>query len=186
MNNINHKLCSDCHSRHGYGQILHSNIKEQIDERPVDYRDAVMEVLDISGEPDSRIGNIMRGFTCMWRDETHCLRMRTAREMTSTFAQIDDPQYNAALYLLSSSHSLFTKTIDCLRDNGLRLERIRLCSISGWDHTMYLAAYHIYNGDRCSLAERAVKYIVNDAELGLIINALIIARFGQAAFELCR
>lgn len=178
------KLCTDYLDCRKDGKDICPWAKVRIKEDEINYRKAIQETLNLGKRLDPRLETLAHDFTGMWKDEAHALRMKTAREMTSTAAEIDDPPYNAALYLLSSSYSLFARVIDCFQHDGLHLDRARLCHISCRDYTIYLAAWNISHGERQVLAERALKHATNDTDLALIVNALIIARLGPASFEL--
>lgn len=180
------KLCTDYRACRKGGKDVCPWAKERIEADEISFRKAVQEALNIGKNLDPRLEKLVSSFTWMWKDEAHSLRMKTAREMTSTSAEIDDPPYNAVLYFLSSSCSLFSRVIDCFQHDGLHFDRARLCHICHRDYAIYLAALNIYHGERQALAERAIKHAMNDADLALIVNALIIARLGPAAFEIKR
>ena len=189
---MKHKISTDCRLCTDYRACRKDSkdicpwAKERIEEDRINYRKAIQETLNLGRKLDPRLEKLVSSFTGMWKDEAHSLRMKTAREMTSTSAEIDDPPYNAALYLLTSSYNLFARAIDCFQHDGLHLDRARLCHIWYRDYAIYLAAWNIYHGERQVLAERAIKHVTNDTDLAFIVNALIIARLGPAAFDLKR
>lgn len=91
-------------------------------------------------------------------------------------------QWLAALFLLSSSGKLWALTWSAISWNGIDFPRITLRDIDPQDYAIYQAAKSIYTGKlRIGADELADEELVSDDTLRLIIDAVLIVRYGGAA-----
>ena len=97
----------------------------------------------------------------------------------------DTPEFFAALYLLTSSKELADRTFNCFFRGGIDFRYARRRGISSHDYTLLMAAKSLY----CHTAEvtqgdLAEPQIIPDEAFRLLINALLIARFGLDALKI--
>ena len=97
----------------------------------------------------------------------------------------DTPEFFAALYLLTSNKELADRTFNCFFRGGIDFRYARRRGISSHDYTLLMAAKSLY----CHTAEvtqgdLVEPQIIPDEAFRLLINALLIARFGLDALKI--
>ena len=95
------------------------------------------------------------------------------------------PEFFAALYLLTSNKEIADRTFNCFLRGGIDFRYARRRGISPHDYTLLMAAKSLY----CHTAEvtqgdLAEPQIIPDEAFRLLINALLIARFGRDALKI--
>ena len=121
----------------------------------------------------------------MWQDDAHRKRMETLRLLLGCRKERDTPEFFAALYLLTSSKELADRTFNCFFRGGIDFRYARRRGISSHDYTLLMAAKSLY----CHTAEvtqgdLAEPQIIPGEAFRLLINALLIARFGLDALKI--
>ena len=121
----------------------------------------------------------------MWQDDAHRKRMETLRLLLGCRKERDTPEFFAALYLLTSNKELADRTFNCFFRGGIDFRYARRRGISSHDYTLLMAAKSLY----CHTAEvtqgdLAEPQIIPDEAFRLLINALLIARFGLDALKI--
>ena len=97
----------------------------------------------------------------------------------------DTPAYFAAMYLLTADPDTAQRTANCFCRDGIMLGYATTKGISPHGYTLLSAARDIYaNGDRIALTDLADGEIIDTTAFCLIVNALLIARYGSAALEI--
>ena len=95
------------------------------------------------------------------------------------------PAYYAALYLLTSSEELHRRTSNCFYRKGLAFELAILKGISLHDYALYAVACDLNTGTvRMTVGDLADRSTVDDSAFRLIINAILIAKYGTDVFKL--
>ena len=91
------------------------------------------------------------------------------------------------MYLLTSNLPLHTRTEDCYSYKGIDFRSVNTKGISVRNYPLFQTARRLYSG------ETKIKYLdltnpetVDDALLALIVNALLIVRFGLRALKLTK
>lgn len=93
-------------------------------------------------------------------------------------------QWLAALFLLTSSGKLWARTWSAIFWDGVDFSKITLRDIDPQDYAVYQAAKSLYTGKlKITAGELADQELVSDATLRLIIDAVLIARYGGAALS---
>lgn len=93
-------------------------------------------------------------------------------------------QWLAALYLLTSSGKLWARAWSAVTWNGVDFHKITLRDIDPQDYAVYQAAKSLCTGKlKITAEELADEELVSDATLRLIIDAVLIARYGGAALS---
>ena len=97
----------------------------------------------------------------------------------------DTPAYFAAMYLLTSDQDTTKRTANCFYRDGIMFSYATTKGISPHGYTLLGAARDIYaNGDGIALNDLADKEVIDAEAFCLIVNALLIARYGSAALEI--
>lgn len=91
----------------------------------------------------------------------------------------------AVLYLLAADHILWSKTRRYFSDRGnVDLQAVRLGDVSTDCYAIWKAVKELQTGERqISLCELADSSVISDWAFRLIVQAVTIARFGEAVLE---
>lgn len=151
------------------------------------YAEAVAELFPYRPRLTARIMRLAERFPgTMWQDDAHRKRMETLRLLLlGCRKERDTPEFFAALYLLTSNQELADRTFNCFFRSGIDFRYARRRGISPHDYTLLMAAKSLY----CHTAEvtqgdLAEPQIIPDEAFRLLINALLIARFGLDALKI--
>ena len=121
----------------------------------------------------------------MWLDEGHRQRMQALRAREGSDRRRDTPAYIAAMYLLTSDQDTAKRTANCFYRDGIMFSYATTKGISPHGYTLLGAARDIYaNGDGIALNDLADNEVVDSTAFCLIVNALLIARYGIAALDI--
>ena len=97
----------------------------------------------------------------------------------------DTPAYFAAMYLLTANDDLFLRSANCFCRHGIEFDYGTLKGISPHCYTLFSAARDIYaEGSGVALADLANSEVVDTLAFSLIVNALLVARYGPAVLEI--
>ena len=97
----------------------------------------------------------------------------------------DTPAYFAAMYLLTVNRELYERTRGCFLPQGLQFEYANVSGISPHNYTLLSAARDIYSDStKVSASDLARTDVVDTLAFSLIVNALLIARYGCAVLEI--
>ena len=121
----------------------------------------------------------------LWLDEGHRQRMEELKAREGCRPRRDTPAYFAAMYLLTADQDTAKRTANCFYRDGIMFSRAITKGISPLGYTLLSAARDIYiNADGIALTDLADREIIDTDAFCLIVNALLIARYGSAALEL--
>ena len=91
----------------------------------------------------------------------------------------DTPAYYAAMYLLTVNEDIFDRTKNCFCPHGIEFDYAEVAGISPHNYTLLSAAKDIYSdGSSIYLNDLAASEIVDAVAFSMIVNALLIARYG--------
>lgn len=97
----------------------------------------------------------------------------------------DTPVFLAALYLLTSNKEIGDRSFNCFTKGGIDFRYARRRGISQHDYTLLMGAKSLYCGtDEVTKGDLAEPQIVGDEAFRLLINALLIARYGEDALRI--
>ena len=123
----------------------------------------------------------------LWLNEAHRQRMETLKAREGYRRRRDTPAYFAAMYLLTADRDTAKRTENCFCRDGIMFGYATTKGISPHGYTLLSAARDIYaNGEGVALADLANGEVIDTEAFCLIVNALLIARYGSAALELHR
>ena len=87
--------------------------------------------------------------------------------------------------LFTSDEDIYRRAGNCLCRRGAEFDYARLHEISPHDYTLYIAARGIYtNAGGLTTRDLADAEVVDAAALRMIVNALLIARYGCAVLDI--
>ena len=161
-------------------------LAERIKAGTVDYAEAVREVFPRDDGLDARLHTVIRCFIgSMFLTAAHRQRMERTKARMGHRKRRDTPAYFAAMYLLTVNEQLYSCTRDCFVPNGLKFEFAYLYGISPKNYTLLSAARDIYtDSTKVSVSDLANTEVVDTIAFSLIVNALLIARYGCAVLDI--
>ena len=88
-------------------------------------------------------------------------------------------------YLLTANDDLFLRSANCFCRHGIEFDYGTLKDISPHCYTLFSAARDIYaEGSGVALADLANSEVVDTLAFSLIVNALLVARYGPAVLAI--
>lgn len=122
-----------------------------------------------------------------WLDERHMTRMNLLHNRLGFVARRNTPSYYAAMYLLTASDTLLARTQKCFTDTGIDFYFSTLSGITLDNYVLYKVAvcYYTKQGGVTS-DELADNKLVNDQLFRLVINGLLITKYGLVSMLLKR
>ena len=161
-------------------------LAERIEAGAVGYKEAVAETFADYRALRRRLKMLIRLFPgTLWLDDAHRRRMETMKAQLGYRRHQDTPAFFAAMYLLTSNEDVYGNAANCFCKRGFDPAYARLRGISPHDYTLFAAAKGIYSGaEGLTVADLADAEVIDPAAFLLIVNAVLIARYGLAALNL--
>ncbi len=180
------KLCTEYRKKIGCTASACPWLAERIEAGVVGYGEAVMDTFSEHRSLHPRLAGLIRDFSgTLWRDEAHRSRMEWQRMWLGCRPKRDTPQFFSAMYLITATGTAYDHAANCLCKTGVDFRYARLPGISVMDFTLLRAARSICEKTGgLTLSELADREAVSDEAFGLIVNALLIARYGRDALLL--
>ncbi len=179
-------LCTEFSKKTGCSAGTCICLPERIEAGVVSYDEALMSILpDDIGFPQ-RLPGLIRNYQYFCQVD-HLTRMHELDAALGILSWRNTPRYYAAMYLLTSSKELHNRMANCFLDRGIDFKFATIPGISIEGLCLYNAAYQIYSGEE----NRVIPGIgdaehLSDSSLTLILNALLISRYGMDVFNLKR
>ena len=181
MEDVECKFCTEYNgSLGGCTQKICPWLAERIEAGVVGYEEALLD----SFPHDPRLGAKLRTAVqlfhgSLWLNEGHRQRMETLKAREGFQRRRDTPAYFAAMYLLTANDDLFLRSANCFCRHGIEFDYGTLKDISPHCYTLFSAARDIYaEGSGVALADLANSEVVDTLAFSLIVNALLVARYG--------
>ena len=161
-------------------------LAERIEAGVVGYEEAVMETFPRNIHMDARLHTAVRRFTgSLFPTAAHRQRMERVKARQGYRRRRDTPAYYAAMYLLTANEDIFNRTESCFRRYGILFDYASMRDILPHNYTLLSAAKDIYtDGSSVTLSDLAVSEVVDTLAFSLIVNALLIARYGCAVLKI--
>ena len=167
-------------------------LAERIEAGVVGYREAVTGSLpDWFGKKDleqlkPRLETAIASFPgSLFPDAAHKKRMEDTKIHVGLRKKRDTPAHFAAMFLLTYSEDLCRRSMNCYGRNGIDFWRVELQGISPEDYTLLSAARDIYSGNfRMEISDLTDEEVIGNGTFTLILNALLIARYGSDALAI--
>lgn len=154
----------------------------------VTYREAVLSTIPDTTRLLPRLENIIQSYSgSLWLSAEHKNRMDCLNYEHGYVRKRNNNNYYAAMYLLTSNLPLHTRAENCYSYQGINFRSVNTKGISTRNYPLFQTARRLYSG------ETKIKYLdltnpeMVDVELlTLIVNALLIVRFGLRALKLTK
>ena len=187
MEDVECKFCTEYDTRTGgCTRKVCPWLAERIEAGVVDYEEALLDSFPRDPCMESRLRTAVRLFRgSLWLNESHRQRMEALKAREGYRRRRDTPAYFAAMYLLTADPDTAKRTANCFCRDGITFSYATTKGISPHGYTLLSAARDIYaNGDGVALTDLANGEVIDTEAFCLIVNALLIARYGCAALEL--
>lgn len=161
-------------------------IAERIEAGAVSYQEAVLTAFPGKGLSFERLIETIEHYPgTFWLNKHHKDRMEMFNHRLGYVPKRNVPIYYVVMYLLTTDEELFRRTSNCFYHIRIEFDYAVLQNISLHDYALYAVAKDLYTGSvKLSMLDMADREIVNDEAFRLIINAVLIAKYGVPAFNL--
>ena len=161
-------------------------LAERIEAGVVGYEEAMLETFPRNIHLDAKLHLAIRRFSgSLFLTAAHRQRMDGLKARRGKRSRRDTPTYFAAMYLLTVNRELYERTRGCFLPQGLQFEYANVSGISPHNYTLLSAARDIYSDStKVSASDLARTDVVDTLAFSLIVNALLIARYGCAVLEI--
>ena len=189
-NKIEDEECKFCTEyKKGRGGCVHNIcpwLAERIEAGSLGYEDALLGSFPDNPSLEDKLHTAVRLFRgSLWLNELHRQRMEALKARGCCRQYCDKSTYLAAMYLLTADTDIAKRTAGCFCKDGIVFSHATTKGISPHGYTLLSAARDIYaDGDGIALADLADEDVIDTQAFCLIVNALLIARFGSIALEL--
>ena len=179
------KLCTEYRKKTGCAACTCPWLAERIEAGVIGYREAVMETFSGCSALLPRLHLLVRLFPGALRDEAHTRRMEGMQARLGYRRHRDTPAFHAALYLLTADEDILARAATCFCKHGMEFGYARLRGVSPHGYSLFMAAKSICTGaPGIGLNDLADMEVVDPEALRLVVNAVLIARYGPAALGL--
>ena len=161
-------------------------LAERIEAGVVGYKEALLDSFPHDPRLEAKLHTAVRLFHgSLWLNEAHRQRMEAMKAREGYRRRRDTPAYFAAMYLLTADPDTAKRTENCFCRDGIMFSYATTKGISPHGYTLLSAARDIYaSGDGIALTDLADREVIDTEAFCLIVNPLLIARYGSAALEL--
>ena len=144
------------------------------------YEEAIRETFPHDAHLDARLRTVVRRFTgSLFLDPSHEQRMECMKNEQGHRPKRNTPAYYAAMYLLTSDEGLCRRTEGCFCRQGIKFDHADLRGIPPHAFTLFSAARDIYTDSSGTMvSDLANAEVVDTLAFSLIVNAMLIARYG--------
>ena len=161
-------------------------LAERIEAGVVGYEEALLDSFLHDPRLNAKLRTAVQLFHgSLWLNEGHRQRMEALKAREGSDRRRDTPAYFAAMYLLTADPDTAMRTANCFCRDGIMLGYATTKGISPHGYTLLGAARDIYaSGDGIALNDLADGEVIDTEAFCLIVNALLIARYGCVALEI--
>ena len=187
MEDVECRFCTEYRGKkRGCAHAVCPWLAERIEAGVVGYEEALLDSFPHDPRLNAKLRTAVQLFHgSLWLDEAHRQRMEALRAREGSDRRRDTPAYIAAMYLLTSDQDTAKRTANCFYRDGIMFSYATTKGISPHGYTLLGAAKDIYaNGDSIALTDLADSEVVDSTAFCLIVNALLIARYGIAALDI--
>lgn len=187
MEDVECKFCTEYRGKkRGCPHKVCPWLAERIEAGAVGYEEALLDTFSLDPALETRLNTAVQLFHgSLWLNEAHRQRMEALKAREGYRPRRDTPAYFAAMYLLTADPDTAKRTSNCFCRDGIMFSYATTKGISPHGYTLLSAARDIYaSGDGVALTDLADGEVIDTKAFCLIVNALLIARYGSAALEL--
>ena len=144
------------------------------------YEEAIRETFPHDAHLDARLRTVVRHFTgSLFLTPSHEQRMECIKAEQGHHPKRNTPAYYAAMYLLTSDEGLCRRAEGCFCKQGIKFDHADLRGIPPHAFTLFSAARDIYTDSSGTMvSDLANAEVVDTLAFSLIVNAMLIARYG--------
>jgi len=180
--------CADTCELRGFPSAVCPHIGHRMELGLVTYREAVLSTIPNTARLMPRLEKLIQQYPgYLWLSPEHKNRMDCLNYELGYVHRRNTNRYYAAMYLLTSNLPLHTRTENCYTYKGIDFRSANMKGISVRNYPLFQTARRLFSG------ETRIKYLdltnpeaVDDELLTLIVNALLIVRFGLRALKLTK
>ena len=146
------------------------------------YEEAIRETFPRDAHLDDRLRTVVRYFTgSLYITTSHQRRM----ERMMKHRRQNTPAYYSAMYLLTADEDLCRRTKGCFCKHGIEFDKADLRNVAPHAFTLFSAARDIYTDSSGTMvSDLANTEVVDTLAFSLIVNALLVARYGCAVLKI--
>ena len=173
--------------RHGRCRaIKYPWLNERIEAGVISYHDAVNESFSSRSPLLRRIRLVLTFYDkSFWKDDKHFRRFQQADAILGFYKSRNTNEYYSALFLLTADHNLFLRFLDCFNRREINFDLANLKGIPPEHYALYKIAKSLYTGTaEVGVDELADPELVNTESFHLVINAMLIYRYGLSSLSL--
>ncbi len=173
--------------RHGRCGVQRCSwMKERVEAGVVTYQQAVRETFEKRSPLQFRIQFILGFYNkFFWKNEEHYRRFERLQAILGYYKKRNTFAYYAALFLISSDEELVIRMVDCFSKKSINFSNAKLRDISPERYALYKIAKCLYTDSaEVGVDELADPELVNTESFHLVINAMLIYRYGLSALSL--
>ena len=180
------KLCTEYVKKFGCTACGCPWMAERIEAGVVSYSEVGRQMVPHDKRLMARPETLIRDFPGMlWKDEPHGQRVEGEKTPRRHSKRRDTPAFLEVRFRFTSDEEIYRRAGNCLCRRGVEFDYARLHEISPHDYTLYIAARGIYtNAGGLTTRDLADAEVVDAAALRMIVNALLIARYGCAVLDI--
>ncbi len=178
-------LCTEYTRKIGCRHEVCPFLAERIEAGVVSYQSAVKAMIPRRSILWNRLSALLQNYPgYLWADSHHKTRMELFNHQLGYNKSRNTPSYYAALYLLTSNDALYRRTANCFYHGGIDFSYAVLRGISPHNYALFCAAKGLRHAGGVTESELADPMTIDEEAFRLIMNALLIAKYGTAAFHL--
>ena len=163
-------------------------MKERVEAGVISYIEAVSTLFSARSSLSKR-AKVALSHTdkTIWRDEAHHSRFNQADASFGFYKRRNTSEYYAALFLLTSEETLFRRVSTCFKREGIDFSSAKLRDIPPEHYALFKIAKSLYtDSPEVSVDELANPELVSAESFRLVINAMLVRRYGLPALKLKR
>lgn len=183
------KLCTEYRGKkHPCPHDVCPFIAERIEAGAVTYWDAVNTMISPQYRFARRLPKLAAEYPgTFFLDDRHRSRMEFLNTQLGYVPGRNTPAYYAAMYLLTANEIIYWRMANCFCHDGIDFRYAILRGISTYNYALYRAALALTTDRQgVTVSELDDTELIEDEVFRLIINAMLIARYGLTAMKLTK
>lgn len=161
-------------------------MKERVEAGVVSYQKAVEAAFEERSPLQFRIKFVLGFYNKLfWQNEAHYKRFEWLQAALGYYKKRNTDAFYAALFLISSDKELVIRTMDCFTTKQINFSLANLKGISPERYALYKIAKCLYEDSaEVGVDELADPELVSTESFHLVVNAMLIYRYGLSALNL--
>lgn len=161
-------------------------VRERIEAGVISYKEAVKEAFSERSPLQKRIKIVLKRYEMsFWRDQNHAKRFERMQNIFGYSKERNTNAYYAALFLFTSDEELLRRVWNCFHEKQIDFSNANLRDVSPEQYALYKIAKCLYtNSAEIGVDELADPELVSTESFHLVVNAMLIYRYGLSALSL--